>query len=69
MKRLKAAGAFDQAFGNDALKMGFIDALGFGANNKLQLQIADPFLDAARPVGELRRREATPTPATRRPGR
>jgi monoamine oxidase len=43
MKRIKTAGGFDQAFGGNALKMGFIDALGFGANNKLQLQIADRF--------------------------
>ena len=43
MKRLKAAGAFDRAFGDDPLKMGLIDALGFGADNKLQLQISDRF--------------------------
>src|ERR1700674_1895502 len=43
MKRLKAAGAFDRAFGSDPLKMGLIDALGFGADNKLQLQLADRF--------------------------
>jgi monoamine oxidase len=44
MKRIKAAGGFaDSGFDTDARKMGSIDALGFGANNKLQLQIADRF--------------------------
>lgn len=51
MKRIKAAGGFDQAFGGNALKMGFIDALGFGANNKLQLQIADRFWAQPGPWG------------------
>jgi monoamine oxidase len=51
MKKLKAAGAFDQAFGNDARKMGFIEALGFGADNKLQLQIADRFWTKPGPWG------------------
>ena len=43
LKKIKAAGGFNQAFGSNTQKMGFIDALGFGANNKLQLQIADRF--------------------------
>jgi monoamine oxidase len=44
MKAIKAAGGFaGSGFDNDPRKMGSIDALGFGANNKLQLQIADRF--------------------------
>ena len=51
MKKIKAAGGFNQAFGGNALKLGFIDALGFGANNKLQLQIADRFWAQPGPWG------------------
>lgn len=51
LKRIRAAGGFDQAFGGDALKMGFIDALGYGANSKLQLQIADRFWAQPGPWG------------------
>jgi monoamine oxidase len=51
MKRIKAAGGFSQAFGNDPRKLGLIDALGFGANNKLQLQIADRFWTKPGPWG------------------
>jgi monoamine oxidase len=51
MKRIKAASGFTQAFGGDTRKMGFIDALGFGANNKLQLQIADRFWTQPGPWG------------------
>jgi monoamine oxidase len=51
MKKLKAAGAFSQAFGDDQLKMGLIDALGFGADNKLQLQISDRFWTQRGPWG------------------
>ena len=44
MKKIKAAGGFaGSGFDVDPRKMGAIDALGFGANNKLQLQIADRF--------------------------
>jgi monoamine oxidase len=43
MKRIRTAGGFDDAFGDDARKLGSIDALGFGANNKLHLQISDRF--------------------------
>ncbi len=50
MKRIKAAGGFDRAF-DDARKLGSIDALGFGANNKLQLQIADRFWTERGPWG------------------
>ena len=42
MKRIKAAGGFGSA-GFDTRKQGSIDALGFGANNKLHLEIADRF--------------------------
>jgi monoamine oxidase len=42
LKRLKADGGLTQA-GFDARKLGLIDALGMGANNKLQLEIADRF--------------------------
>lgn len=42
LKRIKASGGLAQA-GFDSRKRGFIDALGFGANNKLQLEIADRF--------------------------
>lgn len=42
MKRIKAAGGFAQA-AFDSRKLGMIDALGMGANNKLQLEIADRF--------------------------
>ena len=51
MKQLAAAGAFTAAFGGDARKLGSIDALGFGANNKLQLQIADRFWVGKGPWG------------------
>jgi len=50
MKRLKAVGAFSQAF-NDPRKSGLIDALGFGADNKLQLQISDRFWTNPGPWG------------------
>jgi monoamine oxidase len=50
MKRIKAAGGFARAF-NDARKLGSIDALGFGANNKLQLQISDRFWTGPGPWG------------------
>ena len=44
MKRIKASGGFAlSGFDTDARKMGSIDALGFGADNKLQLQISDRF--------------------------
>ncbi len=44
MKKIKAADGFiGSGFDTDPLKMGSIDALGFGANNKLQLQISDRF--------------------------
>ena len=44
MKRIKASGGFaGSGFDTDARKMGSIDALGFGADNKLQLQIRDRF--------------------------
>ena len=56
MKRIAAAGGFNAAFGSDARKIGSIDALGFGANNKLQLQIADRFWIGTGPVGQLERR-------------
>jgi monoamine oxidase len=52
MKQLAAAGAFTAAFGTDARKLGSIDALGFGANNKLQLQIADRFWVGNGPWGD-----------------
>ena len=52
MKRIKAAGGFNAAFGDDARKLGLIDALGFGANNKLQLQIADRFWLGRGPWGK-----------------
>ena len=42
MKRISAAGGFRSA-GFDTRKQGSIEALGFGANNKLQLEIADRF--------------------------
>ena len=42
LKRIKAAGGFAGA-GFDSRKLGLIDALGMGANNKLQLEIADRF--------------------------
>jgi monoamine oxidase len=42
MKAIKASGGFAQA-GFDTRKLGSIDALGMGANNKLQLQINDRF--------------------------
>jgi monoamine oxidase len=52
MKRIKAAGGFaGSGFDTDPLKMGSIDALGFGANNKLQLQVADRFWCAPGPWG------------------
>jgi monoamine oxidase len=52
LKKLKAAGAFIGAgFDTDARKMGAIDALGMGANNKLQLQIADRFWSEPGPWG------------------
>jgi len=51
MKRIAAAGGFASAFGSDARKLGSIDALGFGANNKLQLQIADRFWIGSGPWG------------------
>ena len=54
MKRLKAAGAFSQAF-NDPRKSGLIDALGFGADNKLQLQISDRFWTNPGPWGTAAR--------------
>lgn len=42
MKMLKASGGFvGSGFDTDERKMAAIDALGFGANNKLQLQISD----------------------------
>lgn len=44
MKRIKASGGFVRSgFDTEARKMGSIDALGFGADNKLQLQISDRF--------------------------
>ncbi len=44
LKKIKAAGGFvGSGFDTDPLKMGAIDALGFGANNKLQLQVSDRF--------------------------
>jgi monoamine oxidase len=44
MKTLAANGAFaGSGFDTDVRKMGSIAALGFGADNKLQLQIADRF--------------------------
>ena len=44
MKRIKASGGFvGSGFDTDARKVGGIDALGFGADNKLQLQISDRF--------------------------
>lgn len=44
MKRLKAAGGFaGSGFDTDLRKMGSIETLGFGADNKLQLQISDRF--------------------------
>ena len=44
MKRLKAAGGFaGSGFDTDPRKMGSIETLGFGADNKLQLQISDRF--------------------------
>ena len=52
MKRIKASGGFNAAFGDDARKLGLIDALGFGANNKLQLQIADRFWLGRGPWGK-----------------
>jgi monoamine oxidase len=51
MKRIADDGGFASAFGGDALKLGSIDALGFGANNKLQLQIADRFWVGKGPWG------------------
>jgi monoamine oxidase len=42
MKRIKAAGGFANAW-SDPRKDGSIEMLGFGANNKLQLEIADRF--------------------------
>jgi monoamine oxidase len=51
MKQINAAGGFNAAFGDDARKLGSIDALGFGANNKLQLQIADRFWVGRGPWG------------------
>ena len=51
MKRIKAAGGFDLAFGGDARKLGSIEAQGFGANNKLHLQIADRFWIGRGPWG------------------
>lgn len=52
MKRIKAAGGFaGSGFETDPLKAGSIDALGFGANNKLQLQIADRFWCGTGPWG------------------
>jgi monoamine oxidase len=51
MKRIRAAGGFNAAFGGDARKLGSIDALGFGANNKLHLQIADRFWIGSGPWG------------------
>jgi monoamine oxidase len=42
LKKLKATGGLGAA-GFDDRKRGLIDALGFGANNKLQLEIADRF--------------------------
>jgi len=50
-KRIRAAGGFDLAFGDDARKLGSIDALGFGANDKLHLQIADRFWVGSGPWG------------------
>jgi monoamine oxidase len=44
MKRIKSSGGFaGSGFETDVRKMGSIDALGFGADNKLQLQIRDRF--------------------------
>ena len=44
MKRIKASGGFaGSGLDTDARKMGTFDALGFGADNKLQLQISDRF--------------------------
>ena len=53
LKQIKAAGGFTQAWSGaqGALKNGFIDNLGFGANNKLQLQIADRFWAGTGPWG------------------
>jgi monoamine oxidase len=51
MKRIRAEGGFERAFGDDARKLGSIDAFGFGANNKLHLQIADRFWTGRGPWG------------------
>ena len=53
------------AFGFDTRKLGSIDALGFGANNKLQLQIADRFWIGSGPWRHLETASRTPTRATR----
>ncbi len=52
MKQIRAAGGFAGAFGGDARKLGLIDALGFGANNKLHLEIADRFWTGSGPWGK-----------------
>ncbi len=52
MKRIKASGGFTgSGFDADPRKMGSIDALGFGADNKLQLQISDRFWTTSGPWG------------------
>jgi monoamine oxidase len=52
MKKIRNAGGFSGAgFDTDARKMGSIDNLGFGADNKLQLQIRDRFWTTPGPWG------------------
>jgi monoamine oxidase len=51
LKRIKQSGGLDQALAGNPLKAGFIDKLGFGANNKLQLQLTDRFFAGQGPWG------------------
>ena len=67
MKRIKAAGGFGSA-GFDTRKQGSIDALGFGANNKLHLEIADRFWSAPADGPASQTASRMPILATRKPG-
>ena len=51
LKRIAASGGLDRLLAGDARKRGFIDAIGLGANSKLQLQLRDRRFAGSGPWG------------------